>query len=582
MAHLHRPLHRPAVHAAAVLDHAFAPRRLARDGKADRVPFDRSGQGRFATPPGGECAGQSTAVLCQPQRSRDRPLRPQQGQLPFTRHLRRWPGLGGLCGGHGLLSHRIALGVVHLNRTIGFHDLLDLSGVAHRHHLHGVEVEVGAGHPLHLGGGHGHELSGIGVPVVLREAVNLDGAGIAQELGGPLQREREVGHHGPLGLLQFLLRHGLVPDAPQLVEELRHRAFGDFGPQRPAHAPGAGIHQSSEGAGHAVGVALLLAQVQEQPRRRPLSEHAVHHHHRDVVRVAPVDGNVAHRQAGLHRVGPVHHIDLLGGNRRGIRRQLDLQLSSLPLPQPLLQLREQVGRADIAGKTQDGVLRGIALPMPLGQCLRREGVHRLRCRRPDSSRMVAVHRPVEALAHQEARRRALLAQTGLEPLLELVQLVSRKGGMEQHVSEQREPLFEVVAQPGSADCRRSRPKRRRGTQGGTQPRHFLGDLPAGARLRAFVQHLRGHHRQPRQVGRLKQRPGAGDAQIHRHRRQAVVFHDQHGETILQSRFHRPGQLDAQDFLRHRRQALALDLADRYGLRILTRCLRPPGRAHGHH
>ena len=82
----------------------------------------------------------------------------------------------------------------------------DLRAVTDRDDLHGLRIDVFPQRDaLDIGGGRGHELRGIRIPVVLRKIVDAcESAHNSPRIAGILQREREAGDDGAL-------RHHPVP-----------------------------------------------------------------------------------------------------------------------------------------------------------------------------------------------------------------------------------------------------------------------------------------------------------------------------------------------------------------------------------
>ena len=92
--------------------------------------------------------------------------------------------------------------------------------------------------------------------------------------------------------------------------------------------------------------------------------------------------------------------------------------------------------------------------------------------------MIAIHRVIESLLHEKIRRGPLLLQLNLHALLQLVQLVLRKGGIEQDIGGEAEPLADVVAQAGCGQIGDIRTLGRLGVDGGAQLLGLFGDLLA--------------------------------------------------------------------------------------------------------
>ena len=108
----------------------------------------------------------------------------------------------------------------------------------------------------------------------------------------------------------------------------------------------------AETAADAVGEALFLADVSEQPGSRPTAEDAVQHHDGDVVGAQPIQSEVAEIERGLHRVRAVDQEDLLFRNRGRYREYgrfgcCHLRIA-LPARQHLVELGCNLRRGDIA------------------------------------------------------------------------------------------------------------------------------------------------------------------------------------------------------------------------------------------
>src|SRR5262249_39182185 len=113
---------------------------------------------------------------------------------------------------------------------------------------------------------HRHDLRRIRIPVIFRQAVDLARDREAQDARRLLEREREIRHDRALRLVELADRRLLVADAAELVEKLLESPGRDFRPHVAAGAPRAGIFSGAEAAVDAVGVAFLLAEIEEKPR----------------------------------------------------------------------------------------------------------------------------------------------------------------------------------------------------------------------------------------------------------------------------------------------------------------------------
>src|SRR6185369_4731279 len=104
-----------------------------------------------------------------------------------------------------------------------------------------------------------------------------------------IERGRERSGQPTLRILQFRRRYFLFINPLDLVEKLLERTFSHFSPHISTGGDHSGILKSAEVAGRAVSVALALAQIQKQTRRRITAEDMVHHEERKIVRISALN-----------------------------------------------------------------------------------------------------------------------------------------------------------------------------------------------------------------------------------------------------------------------------------------------------
>ena len=110
---------------------------------------------------------------------------------------------------------------------------------------------------------------------------------------------------------ELLVFDGALRHAGELVAELGERALRDGAPHiGEGGEPGAAVDLRQAAVG-AVGVALGLAQVHEEPRARVAAEHLVGEQRVEVVGVGLADARPHPVDVGLHAVGAEHHKGLV-------------------------------------------------------------------------------------------------------------------------------------------------------------------------------------------------------------------------------------------------------------------------------
>ena len=163
------------------------------------------------------------------------------------------------------------------------------------------------------------------------------------------QRQRKRRDHRPLGVGELLGRNRHVARLAQLVEQIGQRRLGHFGAHLGARAPRAAKPRRIDERSGAVGVALGLAQIAEQPAGRTAADHLVQHRKREVVGIGPSNRLNADDQVGLHRVRPLDEVDARLRDHAGSDDRRCRRSGLLPAAEPRLDLLHRVGHRDVAG-----------------------------------------------------------------------------------------------------------------------------------------------------------------------------------------------------------------------------------------
>src|ERR1041384_657648 len=161
---------------------------------------------------------------------------------------------------------RLAFDVVNLDRPILLQNVGDLSGIPDRYHLKMTEVDVFPGNPLYVVRRYGRYLLRIRIPIVHRQPVELLSDYVVQQCLRRLQLNGEASDDGSFRSIEFILRDSLIANSLQLIHQFIHRALGDFGPHFGVRPKCAAILERREAAVRAIGIAFVLAKVEEEPR----------------------------------------------------------------------------------------------------------------------------------------------------------------------------------------------------------------------------------------------------------------------------------------------------------------------------
>ena len=233
--------------------------------------------------------------------------------------------------------------------------------------------------------------------------------------------------------------------------------------------------QVPERAVRAVGVALVLANVQEQARRRGAAEDAVGALERVGVRMGRTDCDAGEADVGLDGARPVHDLRGPGAQGAGIRYAGD-RLAAAPARERLLDEVERPAGPHVADDDHRGFARLHALGVHPRDGGARDLLHGRGRRQHRPVGMLPEHAP----AHGFLRERLRIAARDLDLLQDAVALdgdfVLRVDRVRQDLGEQREIRLEVRREHGTADGQRV--GGRTGVERRTEPLQLDRDLHA--------------------------------------------------------------------------------------------------------
>src|SRR5579863_1403565 len=150
--------------------------------------------------------------------------------------------------------------------------LADLGAVADEDDLRVRGIEMASRGGEDVGGGKRANALAIGFEIALRQLIEIDGGKLAEEsvLGG--NAERENTGQVTAGAIELFLRDRNGTHAIHLVEHFGERGRGDIVAYGGADGEISQLAQSVDTAAGAVGVALLLANVEDETRMKRAAE----------------------------------------------------------------------------------------------------------------------------------------------------------------------------------------------------------------------------------------------------------------------------------------------------------------------
>src|ERR1043166_2629391 len=170
----------------------------------------------------------------------------------------------------------------------------DLVGVPDHDDLHLARIEMSLGGSQDRGGGDGADARAIGIEIIRRQAVD-DLAGERRGYGGSrLVANREDAVEIADGERELVGAHGLGAHAIDLMKGLAHRIGGDAGPHRGGDDERTAVASPVEARRRAIGVRVLLAEIQIDPRVEKAAEQGVHDDDVEVVGVRTGNAHLPH------------------------------------------------------------------------------------------------------------------------------------------------------------------------------------------------------------------------------------------------------------------------------------------------
>ena len=397
-----------------------------------------------------------------------------------------------------------------------------------------IGVDVAPRRTLHLRRGHGAHRRTKSVVPVKRQVVDQHIAEARRGSSCGLERPRQLQRDVLLRFLQLGVRHRIIADAAQFLQELDERTVGLRGYDGGGSHEVTGETARGEAARRAVGIAVRFAQVLVEPAGERATEDRIQDLNRRVIRCAPRDSGLAHADHGLSRARFVDEIERSRAGRRRFRlweRRNDTARPGGP-PEARGEETLRLGERNVAHHEN---LRGVG---PIGAPVKR---HHAIVRQLGRRRVVARRRMPVRMCRPEHDRGERNARHG-DRLIPLLQ--DRRGEQsalprdlgigelraQQHVGKQIERRVEVSARHMQANG--DGVEVADSGELGAEVGDFVRQCERAAGAGALRQHVGRERGEPGHVRRIARGPGVHE-NLHLDHRHLMHLHDGKRQPIGQ-------------------------------------------------